>query len=138
MTSSSGLALPYWQGYKGMSDAEQKPRAGWAKLKGGIPFAVVLPAIRSAYVVPARVDRRLDVAQTIEAIRLYAAGHQGSLPPSLDAITEAPVPIDPATREAVQLQGRRFNRDPHRAGASRLRAGPPVQDQLRIEAGPLI
>ncbi len=33
----------------------------------------------------------------IEAIRLYAANHNGSLPPSLEAITEAPVPIDPAT-----------------------------------------
>jgi len=91
------VGLPYWQGYKGMNDSEQSPRAGWDKLKGGIPFATVLPAIRSAYVVPARVDRRLDVAQTIEAIRLYAASHQGSLPPNLEAITDAPVPMDPAT-----------------------------------------
>jgi hypothetical protein len=96
--------LPYWQGYKGMSDSEQNPRAGWTKLKGGIPFAVILPAIRSAYVVPARVERRLDVAEIIEAIRLYAAGHQGSLPPSLEAITEAPVPIDPATGKSFSYK----------------------------------
>jgi hypothetical protein len=91
------IGLPYWQGYRGMNDAEQKPRAGWNTLKGGIPFAIVLPAIRSAYVVASRVDRQLDVVQTLEAIRLFAAGHQGALPPSLDAITEAPVPIDPST-----------------------------------------
>ncbi len=90
-------ALPYWQGYKGMSDAAQKPRAGWAKLKGGIPFSMILPAIHAAYTVPARIDRRLDVVRIIEAVRLYAAGHGGSLPPSLDAITEAPAPIDPGT-----------------------------------------
>jgi hypothetical protein len=89
--------LPYWQAQKGMSDSLRNPRAGWAKLKSGIPFAVVLPAIESAYGAAARVHRQLDVAQIIEAIRLYAANHQGSLPPSLEAINEAPVPIDPMT-----------------------------------------
>ena len=77
---------------------------------------MVLPAIRSAYVVPARVDRQLDVAQTIEAIRLYAAGHQGSLPPSLDAITEAPVPIDPVTGKPFNYKVGRRDRHPHRPG----------------------
>jgi hypothetical protein len=90
-------ALPYWQGQNGMSEAEFKPRAGWAKLKGGIPFSVVLPAIHSGYVVPTRVDRRLDVVRIVEAVRLYATHHGGSLPPNLDALTEAPAPIDPAT-----------------------------------------
>jgi hypothetical protein len=89
--------LPYWQGYKGMADAQDRPRAGWTKLKEGIPFATVLPAVRAAYAVPARIGRRFALVQTIEAIRLYAAGHQGTLPPSLEAITEAPVPIDPST-----------------------------------------
>jgi hypothetical protein len=89
--------LPYWQGYKGMWDAQQHPRAGWARLKGGVPFSLLLPAIAAGYSAPARVQRRLDVSQIIEAVRLYAAGHQGSLPPGLVAITEAPAPIDPAT-----------------------------------------
>ena len=89
--------LPYWQASKGMADSERHPGIGWDKLKGGIPFASVLPAISSAFYVPARVERRLNVVQYIEAIRLYAANHNGSLPPSLEAITEAPVPIDPAT-----------------------------------------
>jgi hypothetical protein len=89
--------LPYWQGYKGMADAQDHPRAGWTKLKEGIPFATVLPAVRGAYSAPARIGRRFALVQTIEAIRLYAAGHHGTLPPSLEAITEAPVPIDPST-----------------------------------------
>ena len=89
--------LPYWQAAKGMTDSERHPGIGWDKLKGGIPFASVLPAINAAFYVPARVERHLDVVQYIEAIRLYAASHNGSLPPSLEAITEAPVPIDPAT-----------------------------------------
>ena len=89
--------LPYWQASKGMSESERHPGIGWDKLKGGIPFASVLPAINAGFYVPARVERRLNVARYIEAIRLYAANHNGTLPPSLEAITEAPVPIDPAT-----------------------------------------
>jgi hypothetical protein len=90
-------ALPYWQASKGMAESERHPGVGWDKLKGGIPFANVLPAINTGFYVPARVERRLNVVQYIEAIRLYAANHNGTLPPSLEAITEAPVPIDPAT-----------------------------------------
>ena len=89
--------LPYWQAAQGMAESEQHPGIGWDKLKGGIPFASILPAVNSAFYVPARVERRLDVVQYIEAIRIYAANHNGMLPPSLDAITESPVPIDPAT-----------------------------------------
>jgi len=89
--------LPYWQASKGMADSERHPGVGWDKLKGGIPFGNVLPAINTGFYVPARVERRLNVVQYIEAIRLYAANHNGALPPNLEAITEAPVPIDPAT-----------------------------------------
>jgi hypothetical protein len=99
--------LPYWQGYKGLSEANQHPRQTWAKLKRGIPFASLLPAINSVYVVPVRLQRRLCVAQCIEAIRLYAADHEGALPGSLEAITEVPVPVDPATGKpfAYKLDG---------------------------------
>ncbi len=89
--------LPFVQGHEGMRRADENPRLGWNTLKSGIPFALVLPNIRSVYVVPVRVDRRLDVIQAIEAIRLYTAGHEGKLPPSLEAITEAPAPLDLAT-----------------------------------------
>ena len=89
--------LPYWQSSKGMADSERHPGIGWGKLKGGIPFSMILPAVNSVFYVPVRVERRLNVVQYIEAIRLYAANHNGTLPPKLEAITEVPVPIDPAT-----------------------------------------
>ena len=86
---------------------------------------------------PARVERRLNVVQYIEAIRLYAANHNGTLPPSLEAITEAPVPIDPAT-------GKFFD---YKVDGSTATLTAPVrlayakcsrvQDSLRAEAGPL-
>jgi hypothetical protein len=89
--------LPYSEGYKGLREANQHPRETWAKLKGGIPFASLLPAINSVYVVPVRLQRRFCVVQYVEAIRLYAADHEGALPASLEAITEVPLPVDPAT-----------------------------------------
>jgi hypothetical protein len=60
-------------------------------------FTAVLPALNSARLAAVRVDRQLDALQCIEAIRLYAAAHDGTLPTSLEAIAEAPTPLDPAT-----------------------------------------
>jgi hypothetical protein len=96
--------LPYWQGHRGLREAGQHPRLGWAKLKAGIPFATLLPAINSVFVVPVRTQRRLDVVQYIEAIRLYAANHGSKLPADLAAITESPVPIDPATNRPLDYK----------------------------------
>jgi hypothetical protein len=40
--------------------------------------------------------------QCIEAIRAYAASHQGRLPQTLDAISEVAVPTDPLTGQAFK------------------------------------
>jgi hypothetical protein len=96
--------LPFWQGHRGLRQANQHPRSGWAKLKSGIPFASILPAVEALFVTPVRVQRQLDVVQYVEAIRLYAADHDGKLPPDLAAITEAPVPVDPATNRFFEYK----------------------------------
>ena len=96
--------LPFWQGHRGLKEANEHPRTSWAKLKGGIPFASILPAIQGVFVVPVRTQRQLNVVQYIEAIRLYAAGHGGKLPGDLAAITEAPVPLDPATNRVFDYK----------------------------------
>jgi hypothetical protein len=44
-----------------------------------------------------RVDRRFAALRCVEALRLYAAGHEGKLPAKLSDITEVPVPADPVT-----------------------------------------
>jgi hypothetical protein len=89
--------LPYRQAYKGLEQSQQRIRTSLDDAKQGLPFGVIIPPIRNALLVPARVDRRLDALQCIEAVRLYAAAHDGSLPAGLEAITEAPAPLDPAT-----------------------------------------
>lgn len=96
--------LPYWQSYEGVNRASQAGLDGKSKLANPLLalFELLLPAINSARVASVRADRQLDALQCIEAIRLYAAGHDGQLPASLEAITEAPAPIDPATGRPFQ------------------------------------
>jgi hypothetical protein len=42
-------------------------------------------------------DRRVAALRVIEALRLYAAAHQGALPEMLEQVTEVPMSLDPAT-----------------------------------------
>lgn len=55
----------------------------------------------------AQLERDLALWQTIEALRDYAATHDGQLPPNLTAIKEVPIPLDPVTGKefAYQLNG---------------------------------
>lgn len=46
-----------------------------------------------------RLDRHVAALQCIEALRLYAAGHNGKFPIALAEIAEVPVPDDPVTRK---------------------------------------
>jgi hypothetical protein len=60
-------------------------------------FASLLPALASGRAAEVRLDRRVAMLRVVEAIRMYAAGHDGKLPDSLDAIEEVPIPLDPTT-----------------------------------------
>ena len=42
-------------------------------------------------------SRRQAMLQTIDALRGYAAAHDGKLPASIDELKETPAPIDPVT-----------------------------------------
>lgn len=53
------------------------------------------------YVAAWRPTRKVIVLQTIEALRHYAATHDGKLPESLTEITDVPVPVDPFTGKSV-------------------------------------
>jgi hypothetical protein len=61
---------------------------------------MLLPALDRVAQSQARLDRRLDMLRVVEALRVYAAAHDGKLPDKLDEITEAPVPRDPGTGKA--------------------------------------
>jgi hypothetical protein len=93
------MALPYWQARAGMHKAAEDIRAAAARFER-FPFLDLLPAITKIYDARARIDRHLAALRCIEAIRLYAASHDGKPPSSLADITEVPVPIDPTTGHA--------------------------------------
>jgi hypothetical protein len=64
----------------------------------------VAPAFEKVFLSMGRLERRLEAIRCLEAIRLYAAGHDGKLPASLADITEVPVPVDPVTHKPFEYQ----------------------------------
>jgi hypothetical protein len=46
------------------------------------------------------VDRQVAIWRAAEAVRAYAAGHDGRAPATLAEITETPAPLDPFTGKA--------------------------------------
>jgi hypothetical protein len=118
--------IPYWQARPGMAKADQGLRE--EKIKAGelgrIPLAsYLIPAVQKVFFATTRLDRKLAALRSIEAIRLYAAGHDGKLPAALSEITEVPIPIDPVT-------GKEFDYKME-DGKAILSAPPPAGEQPR-------
>ncbi len=59
------------------------------------PFVRFFPAMQRVRFLEARLERDMAILRCVEAIRMYAADHDGTLPDSLDTITAVPVPLDP-------------------------------------------
>ena len=97
--------LPYW---------EQAERIGKLKNKRiedrlkdptvpAIPLApLLIPAVQKITFARARTDRKIALLRTVEAIRFYAATHDGKLPPTLADIKEVPIPLDPVTGRSFE------------------------------------
>jgi hypothetical protein len=87
-----------------------------------VPIAErTLPAIRTARGAIARADRGIAVLRVLEALRIYAASHEGTLPAGLEDIKEVPIPDDPVTGEPFV-----YLRD----GEKALLQGPTFRDVL--------
>jgi len=65
---------------------------------------LMLPAISAASRAVLRIDQRIAMLRAVEALRFYAAKHEGRLPAALDQITEVPVPLDPVTGRPFQYR----------------------------------
>jgi hypothetical protein len=88
--------LPYPQALEGMAKAEREiPKATKDEL---VPLATgLLSWVGGALHGFGRTDRQFAAIRVIEALRLYAAAHDGELPATLDAIREVPIPLNPMT-----------------------------------------
>lgn len=103
---------PYAEAIEGMRKSEAK-----IKELRNEPFdylqtmlLLLLPAVDKVYGAQVRTERRVASLRAVEAIRLYAAKNEGTLPASLGVITMVPVPVDPATGKAFDYakDGNRF------------------------------
>ena len=98
--------VPYWQVREGVERAQKEIEES-GKLEAIPLAAVLLPAVANCKVAMARTERRVAALRAVEAIRLYAASHDGKLPESLSEITEVPIPANPFTGQpfAYRLDG---------------------------------
>jgi hypothetical protein len=94
-------SLPFWEAYPRVREYMDKARLD-AEMSS--PDAAAIPLGRSALPwmervlgAQVRMERRFAVLRCAEAIRLYAAAHDGKLPAALADIKEVPVPVDPVT-----------------------------------------
>ncbi len=90
-----GMALPYWEAEKLQAAAKEKRRETL--------FAPIASAVFNVRWATARLDQRLALLRCVEALRMYAAEHNGKLPASL-ADVPVPVPVDPITGKAFAYQ----------------------------------
>ena len=67
-------------------------------------------ATRKAHIGLSNTDREIAALRCVEAVRLYAAGHDGRLPKQLADIGEVPIPIDPSTGKALSYVVQEENR----------------------------
>jgi hypothetical protein len=91
------FSVPYWQAREGMLGVDQKVKEE-VRSRELIPIAsLLLPALTKVRDASVRGERRIALLRVIEALRFYAAEHDGKLPAALDDIKEVPIPVDPVT-----------------------------------------
>jgi hypothetical protein len=102
--SHKWMNVPYWQSYNRIDRATLP--AEDEKLANPLLalFLMLTPPLDRIRLSTILLERELDAVQCIEAIRLYANAHEGKLPNSLEAITDAPVPLDLATGKPFLYQ----------------------------------
>jgi hypothetical protein len=94
--------VPFWE-MRERGAAINKRLGGANPLSGSpdrevLPIAsLLLPAMQAARAAQVRLEREIAALRVIEALRMFAAGHDGRLPDRLDEIVEVPVPLNPAT-----------------------------------------
>jgi hypothetical protein len=63
----------------------------------GVPTLFILEHPLNFYLAAHKLHRRIDALRIVEAIRNYAATHDGGLPDSLEKIADTPIPMDAFT-----------------------------------------
>ena len=102
---------PYWQARAGMEADEAYLQREAPRRELNPHASMLLPALGSAQLRLASFERRIATLRTFEALRAYAAAHEGTLPEQLHQV--APlliVPIDPLTGEPINYRREALNK----------------------------
>jgi hypothetical protein len=67
-----------------------------------LPARLFLSALDKVANSQVRLERNLAALRVVEALRMYAAAHDGKLPDKLADVTEVPIPDDPGTGKAFE------------------------------------
>ncbi len=90
-------SIPFGQGDAGRAGAEKLMQAE-ARQKEVMPLAsLLLPAFTRVQQTNVRLDRSIAALRIVEALRCYAANHDGKLPERMDDVVELPIPLNPQT-----------------------------------------
>jgi hypothetical protein len=100
------FAVPYWQAAGQFTEAQDRNFAARETGEPGGMFADAMSAYARVAYLRARLERDIAILRCVEAIRIYGAAHNGRFPPSLDDITEVPVPVDPFSGRAFTYEFR--------------------------------
>jgi hypothetical protein len=103
--------------YLPFAEAKQASQALNAKLRNAnfihgsdadrelLPIVTLLmPAIQAVRSAQVRLERDVASLRVVEALRMYAADHDGKLPKTLDEITAVPIPPNPATGNSFEYR----------------------------------
>jgi hypothetical protein len=75
-----------------------------SRTQSGLSPLFVLERPLGAYLAAHKLQRRIDALRVVEAVRDYAAHHNGELPTSLESIADVPMPDDPFTGRPFHYQ----------------------------------
>lgn len=94
------LALPYWQARGVLENIPPIPGDKQS------PLLMLIARLDKVKGAQARLDQRIALLRCVEALRMYAADHDGKLPAKLDDIDtiRTPLPVDPATGKAFSYK----------------------------------
>ncbi len=98
--------LPLWQiqGREEFKNVDKRMRQAVERYGlCGMPAQLLLPAVQAVRTAEARMDHAITMLQTVEAIRMYAARHEGRLPATLDDLP-VPAPVAIFTGKPIQYR----------------------------------
>jgi hypothetical protein len=97
------FTLRYPQAVQGIDRALEDAERARTEGREVVPLSAnILPAIRSARTAIVRNDQQFASLRVIEALRIYAAAHDGRLPDNLNDMTDVPIPLDPVKEQPFE------------------------------------